>query len=560
MSEQKQLTVESGDLTSFVSSLALAVNSTYSYASGSSLFISMIPAYLKDYGYRYIVPCCQWLDGYVVGYHDGFSGIPSTRIAGSLMTGITRTICGEDIIFKGADIDKAQADRTLQFVNKWAREANIIEPIYAAIGFASAIGTSLIKVNKTADSELWWEAVRLDNAFFLTNFKGEIQEATFNIRQYSDTRKNKSHDQFFLVEHRYYDICKQPKVAINPITGESRVIAKKGDKTPMVVYEVHRTMGTSMTNTMATAGSSQAVNWEELPRVIRDMIKRDYSVIRVGEPQKLGLIDLGVALLKRSRKDLSVPTAGAFGQSMIINLISDFITYEYANACRLRDMYLGKGNVYKPKNTSMGDFQNKGGAVANGGILSTIPDSPITLVPGVDPDKQKIFSEQFQVRGEEWQNIMNDALKTIATKLGMTPKVIASYLASGQAQQTATQIDSEDDQNIAFINLERSFYKNSLNKLLATTLAFYGYPCNVSMEFASPSLINKDRLLERVIKQLEGGLIDIEEAVRTLNPDLEENAVRSKVDIAKGLYEQKQNEQMANLDPFGLGNEEEQFN
>jgi hypothetical protein len=543
------------DMPSYVSGLAVAINQTYSYSSGSSLFISMIPSYLKDYGNRYIIPSCQWLDGYVIGFHDSTMEIPSTRIAASLITGITKNIVGEDIVFKSADTDFNIAKKTLEFVNNWARENNIIQSIYAGIGFAGALGTATLKANKTIDQKIWWEAVRLDNSFFLTDFKGDVIDATFNIRGYTDTRKGKNNDQYFLVEHRYYDTCDKPLIKYNKNTGESIVVKRKGEKTPMVCYEVHRAKGTSMTNTMSSATSSTSVNWEELPKNIRDMIKRDYAVIKIKKPLQLGLIDLGVVQLKRGRIDLAVPTAGSFGESMIIKLISDFITYEYANACRLRDMYLGKGNVYTPKNLSMGDL-NGASEIAKGGVLHSMPTSPITLIPGIDPDKQKVFSEQFQVRGEEWQNIMNDCLKTIATKLGMTPKVIAAYLSGGAMQQTATQIDSEDDQNIAFINLERSFYKNALNKLLKTTLAFYGYPCNVSLEFASPSLLNKDRLLERVIKELDEGLIDVEEAVRTLNPDLEENAIRSKVESAKFLHEQKSNQEMANLDPFGdLGNE-----
>lgn len=538
---------EYSNLPSFVSSLAIAVNSTYSYASSGSLFSAVVPTYLKDYATRYIMPCCQWLDGYVFGFHDGTTGIPSTRIANSLMTGITRNIVGEKVVFKSADDNFELAKKTLDFVSRWANECNVLCAIYSAIGFASGLGTSTIKMNKTIDGKIWWEAVRLDNSFILTDFKGDIIEATFNIKKYTDTRRGRTNQSFFLVEKRYYETCNKPLIKIDR-EGKTTVIRKKGERTPKVVYEVYRANGTSMNNTMATT-TGKGVNWQELPQNIRTMIKNDYSVIRLGEPITLGFNNLGVVLLKRSHQDLSVPTAGQFGQSMIINLISEFITYEYANACRLRDMYLGKGNVYQPKNTTMGDLATGGMATAKHGILSSMPESAMTLIPGVDPDKQKIFSEQFEVRGDQWQNIMNDCLKTIATKLGMTPKVIAAYLAGGAMQQTATQIDSEDDQNIAFINLERSFYKNPLNKLLETTLAFYGYPCNVSMEFASPSLLNKDRLLERIIKEREEGLIDTEEAIRTLNPDLEENAIRHKVEVAKFLEEQKSND-VGDIDPF----------
>ena len=131
----------------------------------------------------------------------------------------------------------------------------------------------------------------------------------------------------------------------------------------------------------------------------------------------------------------------------------------------------------------------------------------------------------------------------------MSPKILASYLAQGTAQQTATQIDSEDDMSIAFINLCRSYFIDALNKLLETTMNFYGKAANVTMRFASPSLVNKDRLLKRVEAELNDGLMDVEEAVRAMNPDLDEDSLRAKISKAEGAVEAKAKE-TADLDPF----------
>ena len=115
-------------------------------------------------------------------------------------------------------------------------------------------------------------------------------------------------------------------------------------------------------------------------------------------------------------------------------------------------------------------------------------------------------------------------------KWGMAPKILASFLAVSSV--TATQVDSEDDMALAFIAHTRAYFLNDLNKLIETVLNYYGYSANVELGFGTPSLVNKDRILNRVITELENGLIDIEEAIRTMNPDMDEEALQAKIEKA----------------------------
>ena len=83
------------NLIGFQKGIAQAINDTFSYAD-NSLFYAMMPVYYQAYAWRYIRPACQWLDGYVPNLHQGgLSGIVSTRIASSLITGLTKQIVGE---------------------------------------------------------------------------------------------------------------------------------------------------------------------------------------------------------------------------------------------------------------------------------------------------------------------------------------------------------------------------------------------------------------------------------------------------------------------------------
>lgn len=528
-------TVGNANVLAWQKGLAVAINDTFSFARNNT-FYALLPAYYRDYAWRYIKPACEWLDGFVWSLHNsGISGIISTRIGSKLISGLTKQIVGEKVIFKVNDRDKSDDHATLHFVSKWASENNLMKAIHSSIGFALGIGTSVIKINKSSVGELWWEAVRLDNCWLLSDFKNEIRDATFVIRNYTDTRAEKNNDQFYLLEHRYYKIYEKPDL-FKKLDGTIEVIHKKGDRVPMVEYQVRRVQGTAMNNMMPTTDDSRKINWEEIPKDIRRMIKENYGVIKINDPQELGLIDLGVQTLLNGQIDLAVPTNANFGESMLVPIQDDMITYELASSYLIRDMYLGKGTVYIPKSLSLGDYAMPDFR-ASGGVLSDVGNDKIELLKGVSPEEQKIIVEQFQLRQAEWQSIKENCLKNIAVKWGMSPKILANFLTNGQAQMTATQIDSEDDSCIAFIYHTRSYFKSALNKLLKTTLVFYGYQDNVTLDFASPSLLNKDRLLDRVIKELDAGLTDIDDAIRTLNPDLDEEALQNKIDTAKANRE-----------------------
>ena len=564
------------------SGLAAAVNDTYSYAN-SSYFCAVIAGYYRDYAFRYIRPSVQWLDGYVPAIHWGGSGIMSTRIASSLINGITKTIVGEKLVYKIIGDKTPDALETLEFTSKWGDKVNIKKAVRNAIGYSLAIGTSFLKANKRANGDIWWEGVRFDNGFYLANASDEVKEATFLLRSYTDTRKEKG-PQYYLVERRFYQEHK-PKITkvTDPVTGQVSYVPEQNPPKydAMVEYKVHRASAQSLNNMMATNdGEKSTVGWQEIPKEIRRAIKSDYSIIRIDKPVLLGLPNLGVEVLLNDEGDISLPTGSNFGRGLIVPVIDDFLIYEIAQAYMLRDMYNGKGTVYIPKNLNLGslgagmpNIELKQTPVADGQIRSDgntiagqknpsafIPAAINPLdglgdkyeqVPGVNPEDQQIVVNQFELRADQWQMIQENTLRRIAIKWGMSPKVLASFLAQGTVQMTATQIDSEDDISIAFINDKRSNFKAAINRLIETTLNYYGKPHNVEIQFASPSLVNKDRILDRVIKKLQAGLCTLDDAVREINPDLDEKTIQSKVDELKAEQLKAQLAALTEMNPEG---------
>lgn len=557
-------TVESIGVAPWQTGLSAVVNDTYSYAN-SSYFCAVIAGYYRDYAFRYIRPSVQWLDGYVPAIHWGGSGIMSTRIASSLINGITKTLVGEKLIFKALGKKDSDALDVLDFVSNWATKVNIKKAVRNAIGYTLAVGTGFLKANKRADGTVWWEGIRFDNGFYLANASNEVQDASFLLRSYTDTRKDGSSRQFYLVEHRFYQKRKPLiKKVEDPVTGKiSYQTIKDNGYDAMVEYRVHFASSQSLNNMMSTyEGDKSTVGWSEIPKEIRRAIKNDYALIRIDEPTLLGFPNLGVEVLLNDEGDISLPTGSNFGRGLIVPVIDDFIIYEIAEAYMLRDMYNGKGTVYVPKALNLGslgagmpDIQLKATPAADGQIRSdgaTIMKNPnptayqptgmsplegmsdkYEVIPGSNPDEQAVVVNQFDLRADQWQTIQENTLRRIAIKWGMSPKVLASFLAQGTVQMTATQIDSEDDISIAFINDKRANFIGAINRLLETTLNYYGKPTNVEVQFASPSLVNKDRILDRVIKKLQAGLCTLDDAIREINPDLDEKTLQAKVDELK---------------------------
>ena len=193
-------------------------------------------------------------------------------------------------------------------------------------------------------------------------------------------------------------------------------------------------------------------------------------------------------------------------------------------------MYLGKGTLYVPSGLSLGSIVQD--VTGNGTLDEQTGDKPVELVPGVDPENQQYIVVQFKLRADEWQQIINDSMRNISGKLGIPPKILNAALAT-YGGATATQIDSEDDAGLAFIYQHRHYFRGAVNRIAKTCFSILGIQSEIDVEFGSPSIVNKDRLINRNIKLYQSGLISAEEAVRNINPDDDETSLLPKIKSAE---------------------------
>lgn len=504
--------------------IAKAINETHRYNINLG-WITEVDSYYKQYIYDYLQPAFQWLSGTLLTLHtDNGQAIISTNFGKCLMYYLGDQVAGEKLFFKPA-LKTNSSTLDVARANKWAEETNFQSAVTKGVILSLAVGTSLLKVNVSEDGEPWVESVRLDNAYFLTDFRGKIISAKFLIRNYVNTLSDKNeNDQFYLVEERYY---KNEKAKIID-TGKS-FIAQKANKVPYVKYSIVRSAPQS-NQVQGVNLTGQTLDWKQTPEAIRKMIKRDYNAIKIGEEQRLNLPNIGVELLINDHGDVSHPIDIGFGRSLLIDIESDLITYDIACSYKIRDMYLGKGTLYVPSGLSLGSIMQD--VTGNGTLDEQMGDKPVELVPGVDPENQQYIVVQFKLRADEWQQIINDSMKNISGKLGIPPKILNAALAT-YSGATATQIDSEDDAGLAFIYQHRHYFRGAVNSIAKTCFSVLGIQNEIDVEFGSPSIINKDRLINRNIKLYQSGLISAEEAVRNINPDDDEMSLIPKIKSAE---------------------------
>lgn len=529
---------------------AIAVNThdTYQF-NNSTVFYSLINSTFLDYYRRVVMKAQQWLDGYDPQFHklDMFS----TRIAEKLVNGLTKSIIGKGLLFKKGKGNIDEKNKSLNFIaREWAEDVKLENCVKNLIAYTLGLGTGCLKVNRGIKGDLWVEAQRLDYFYFTVDGRKKIVNYKGFIRAFQTTEHQD--ENYFLVECRYFK--DEPITFEKEINGVKHTFTTGYEKVPYIEYKVYMYRGQAMNNVMPSA-TGVGIPYKSLPREVKNVLREDYGFIKCDEPQKLPFKDwLGVELFFNEGGDITNPTL-PFGRSLVYSNLTDFMEYDMERSYSFRDLYNSKGVVGVPRNLNQSSLsipvEGTAGNLHDISVVSAFGQLNIPgyeVIPGADPNQTQPIITQFEIRAAEHEMKQNSIIKSIALNIGVSPKILASYLVGG-TQQTDDQIQSEDNSVIQWIKSHRKDYVNTLNKFIEKILNYYGYSDNVIVTFASDDLLKQDILLSSIEKKMELGLMDIEDAIRELYPDLDEEQLQEKIKKAKFLNEQKQNE-MSDLNPF----------
>ena len=502
----------------FLGNAAMISRNTYQY-NNSSIFFSLINNGFLPYYQQVIRRSQQWLDGYDPTFHK--DDIVSTRIAARLFNCFSKAVFGGGLIFVPGKNNVEEHNKTLDYIShKWADESGIQNAVKQLIGYTIPLGTSALKINRDSKGRFWLEPLRIDYFYFSVDGRRNVVDFTTFIRAFQSTDNEELN--YFLVEKRYFRMM--PEEFTNEVAGKRIRFVKKVEK-PVVEYRVYEYRGTVNANTMPTICKGDGLDFKSLPTWVKKAINEQYSAYKIGEPQVLPFADyLGVELFFNEGGDITNPTL-PFGRVLCFDCLSDFMEFDMNKSYALRDLYNSKGIVGVPKALNQGDITKAvpgtGGNMTQNSSFGQLNIPGYEIVKGLDPNTQKPIVTQFEMRVDEHEKEDMKILKSIATIVGVSPRAIASFLIQN-GEKTDDQIQSEDDTVTQWIKTHRKDYIDGLNRIIECVLNSQGKSENVEVRFASDGLLKGDKQLESVEKRLNMGIIDIEDAVRELNPDLDE--------------------------------------
>lgn len=536
------LEFNSNDFSATQKSSSIIVNQTYSYINNTGFYALANPVYY-DYYYRFARQYAWWYDNYVPDFHNANQGYFATGLAHTLVDGIANLICGAEIKLKnaGKSCDKIKANESLKSAYSWASDCDFTGTLRRAVKYAGALGTSLLKANVRKGSEIWTQALRLDDFFFESDFDGTLKDVVCLIKSYTDTRPSnikwadnygeENHQEclshkYYLVEHRYF---KEITELVNGKVKEHRV--------PYVRYAIHKYSG-SITNVQSwNMGLQEEMDFDSVPKNIRKSIAREFSTINLRDKdreERLPFFEsLGCELIRYNSDDGSL-SQQPFGQSILAYIKSDLMNYDLAFSYAVRDMYQGKGTVFLPK-----ELQT---AMSGMNTFTGLEDSIINWVNTIDGDKLPMAQVQFNLRVAEWREKQSSIYETIAVKLNISPSSIAGFLTDNTAR-TAKEVSTESGQTDNYIDIQRGCISPAINRFLKTIGLFYGWCDTVEVRFAKSGSQNIDTIIDRVIKLKNAGLVTDYEALKMINIDDDEWEIEDKYEKLKAFNEERERKQ-----------------
>ena len=519
-----------------------AVNQTFTYANNSQFYALVNPTYY-DYYNRIVRLNLEWFDGYVLGFHNQQNGIMSTRIATALVNGIIGNVFQKKLVFDR--VDKTSDYKALDKLNEWMEKDNFLGKVKLASKYSGASGTSVIKLNQSY-KDLYTQPLRQDQFFYETDFQGNITKITTFLKAYVNVFNTTDEDKeqnFFVVEKRYYSTDIDIPTRVENLNGEIKTYYKKpSEPVPVVEYKVLYYQGRMFENSMASKARQQTLSFHDLPKGFKDIIKKDFTALRFDTPCLLPFKDLGCYVLQINGQDPTIPN-GMFGASFLTDIRSCLVEYELICAYALRDLYNSQGRIGIPKSLSMNDVNGQG--------IYDVSMSNYETFSG-DPDKQKPIITQFEIRANEWSLKKDDCLKKMATILGMSPKVIASYInPRGGFGKTATEVENDEASSQTFIEDKRTNLIVCLNKVISTILKFYGYYQHISARFIEGENRMSPLQVKTIIFKYQQGLIDLKETLRELNPNATESEVDDLVLRARERQKEIASTEQLDIDNFG---------
>ena len=505
---------------------AAASRLTKVFTSSNAFFACAPKPYLQHY-LQITRKNQQFYDGYVPWLHG--KDIFSYKLVQALCGGFASKIVGKGVLFARAD--STCGDDTIRKVSEWARENDLSTKCKQAIDYMLGFENSLIVLNFSPLEGFWPQVFREDYYVFCENAKGELTDVKMLSRSYAYNDGQGNVEEYMLIQHRYFKDKRE--MIVKEING-ARYTFPVGKRIPYCVYEVCK-MPSQINATRQSVNSYQPIPYSQLPDEVKSYFKGAYGAALIGEPIRMPFNEsLGAWQLKNKGYNSISPNA-PFGQALTQDIWVEAAEYDLYCTYRDIDINLGKGQIISKRSVSMLTLNvntpANGGNVELGGINDPIGaeqslfQNKSPVLESDDPEADKPLPNQFNLRGEEWNAIIDNLLRRIATKIHASPKIISSFLAESGSQKTATEIESDDDSVCSWIDEVRARCAPVFEDMLECLCNSMGWVGNVAIRFGKNGSKPESGIIKDIKEKLDLGIMTKKDAIKELYPEKDESEI-----------------------------------
>ena len=418
-------------------------------------FYLFAPSYYQHFYASYLMPCLALYNGSISGIWDKTIGFTSQKLLPSIMRGLANTLFANGVDFSTGN------QQTYQNITAWSKGTKFTRTLRKAYISSGAGGTSLLKLNRDNNGDLFVTQHRIDTFFIDIDSNGKISSAKIYIDAITNTVKTEDST---AKSNIHYGIC------------EERYFNEFG--VPCVRASVYRGSANMQTETLARPQyvSNEKLNWEELPSSVRKYIKDNYPSIVIGKEIALPFRD-SLGLMKWNfTDDLPQVPNSPFGQPIGDILQTESLQYDQMKYFERNDVDIARARVLVPE-----DYINKDDPLYE--QTSTLSERFYQKVSATNNDNDKITPIQFQLRANEIKTEKENIYKDIALKLQLSASTVASFLNEGAGARTATEIISERTKTDTWIKSQISIIRDDLNEFIGYVARYYGWEDDIEIVF-----------------------------------------------------------------------------
>lgn len=396
---------------------------------------------------------------------------------------------------------QAENDNEVEFDNKFNRDY-FSELLFKATYESAMTGRSIMVLYGNKDVVEVGTYNLFRHKIFFDN-KRNVVEAFIYIANFQIDQNIRN----VICEHRFYN---KEKDKVNNV--EVKIPYQE-----FVVYNLQIDSATGKAKT------KEIIPNEQLSKELLDK----YPNIEFNRAKKLdfptiGVYDLKYTSVNKKFLDSDIPEA------MFIDAIDNAVTIDTSITGKEVEKEVGRGQILLPEfeQGSMNQYITQAGAGERlmRSLSISFKEATFKKYPSRSIEDSKPTNVQFDIRSEQWNSEIDNDIARLCENVGIGVIDYCPRLLGGN-QRTDDEINAMTDITANTVKAFRNLNQTKINEMLTDIANTFGLNYKVSIRWSMSSILNPTKNTDLVIRQLQAGLISRKEAIRRINPDLNEKEI-----------------------------------